>query len=66
MKINLNVPATGVASGKLELILKGLPPRPLERFKISLANDGQILIDKTKKFAYEKGQWSDPESYLMV
>ena len=31
---------------------EGPAPRPLERYKISLANDGQILIDKTKH--YEK------------
>ena len=27
---------------------EGPAPRPLERFKIGLANDGQILVDKTK------------------
>ena len=28
------------------------------------ANDGQILVDKTKKFNYEKGEWSRAESHL--
>ena len=27
---------------------EGPAPRPLERFKIGLANDGQIIVDKTK------------------
>ena len=45
---------------------EGPAPRPLERFKISLANDGQIIVDKTKMFKYEKGEWNRTESYLKV
>jgi cytochrome b6-f complex iron-sulfur subunit len=45
---------------------EGPAPRPLERYRIVLADDGQILIDKTKIFAYEKGEWSNPESLLMA
>ena len=45
---------------------EGPAPRPLERFKISLANDGQILVDKTKSFKYEKGEWNRIESFLKV
>lgn len=45
---------------------EGPAPRPLERFKISLADDGQILIDKTVKFQQEKGEWNDPASFLVV
>lgn len=43
---------------------EGPAPRPLERFKIELADDGQILIDKSKSFHQEKGEWSDPLSIL--
>ncbi len=43
---------------------EGPAPRPLERFKIALADDGQIMIDKSQKFQQELGQWSDPESFL--
>ncbi len=43
---------------------EGPAPRPLERYRIVLAEDGQIIIDKTKAFLYEKGQWGDPESLL--
>ena len=39
-------------------------PRPLERYRIVLAEDGQIVIDKTKSYMFEKGQWSDPDSFL--
>ena len=45
---------------------EGPAPRPLERYRIVLADDGQILIDKTKIFAQEKGEWSSPESFLTV
>jgi len=45
---------------------EGPAPRPLERFRIILADDGQIVIDKNKKFNYEKGEWGRPESFLKV
>lgn len=45
---------------------EGPAPRPLERFAISLADDGQVLIDKSKKFQYEKGEWKNPASFLAV
>lgn len=45
---------------------EGPAPRPLERVRIVRAEDGQILIDKSKKYQFEKGQWSDPESYLKL
>lgn len=45
---------------------EGPAPRPLERYRIVLAEDGQILIDKSKKYQQEKGQWKDPESFLVV
>lgn len=43
---------------------EGPAPRPLERHKIQLAEDGQIYVDKQLKFQHEKGQWSDPASFL--
>jgi len=43
---------------------EGPAPRPLERYRIVLAEDGQIIIDKTRSFVFEKGQWGDPESFL--
>ena len=45
---------------------EGPAPRPLERARIVLAEDGQILIDKSRKFQWELGQWTDPESFLQV
>ena len=43
---------------------EGPAPRPLERFRVSLSDDGQILVDKSRKFQYELGQWKDPDSFL--
>jgi cytochrome b6-f complex iron-sulfur subunit len=34
---------------------EGPHPRPLERAAISIAEDGQILVDKGRVFQYEKG-----------
>jgi cytochrome b6-f complex iron-sulfur subunit len=45
---------------------EGPAPRPLERARIVLAEDGQILVDKARKFQYELGQWTDPESFLQA
>jgi len=43
---------------------EGPAPRPLERARIVLADDGQILVDKSRKFQRELGQWADPEAFL--
>jgi cytochrome b6-f complex iron-sulfur subunit len=43
---------------------EGPAPRPLERARIVLADDGQILVDKSRKFQRELGQWIDPEAFL--
>lgn len=45
---------------------EGPAPRPLERNRIVLAEDGQILIDKSRKFQYELGQWIDTEAFLRI
>jgi len=45
---------------------EGPAPRPLERARIVLAEDGQILVDKARKFQFELGQWTDPEAFLKV
>jgi cytochrome b6-f complex iron-sulfur subunit len=43
---------------------EGPAPRPLERARIVLAEDGQILVDRSRKFQRELGQWLDPEAFL--
>src|ERR1700731_3355499 len=43
---------------------EGPPPRPLERARIVLADEGQILVDKSRHYQWELGQWTDPEAFL--
>jgi len=45
---------------------EGPAPRPLERWKIVMGDDGQLVIDKSKHFQQEKGEWSDPDSFVRV
>ena len=43
---------------------EGPAPRPLERARVVLSDDGQILVDKSRHFQWELGQWTDPEAFL--
>ncbi|MBI4242671.1 MAG: ubiquinol-cytochrome c reductase iron-sulfur subunit [Planctomycetes bacterium] len=44
---------------------EGPAPRPLERYKVSLdPATKEIVVDKTKKFQWENGEWVSPESYI--
>jgi cytochrome b6-f complex iron-sulfur subunit len=36
----------------------------LERLKITLSDDGDIVVDRGVKFLYEKGEWSKPGAFL--
>lgn len=57
-------PCHGSGFYKSGINFEGPAPRPLERYRIGLAEDGQILIDKSKKFQQEKGEWNNVESFL--
>ncbi len=45
---------------------EGPAPRPLERYAIRLAEDGQLEVDKSRSFQQEMGQWNDPACYVPV
>ena len=45
---------------------EGPAPRPFERARVVLAEDGQILVDKSRHFQFELGQWIDPEAFLKI
>lgn len=45
---------------------EGPAPRPLERYAIRIADDGQLEVDKSRTFQEELGQWADPSSYVTV
>lgn len=59
-------PCHGSGYYKNGINFEGPTPRPLERYAISLADDGQIVVDKSHKFQYEKGEWINPQSFLKV
>ena len=43
---------------------EGPAPRPLERYAIRIADDGQLEVDKSKRFQGELGHWNDPDCYV--
>lgn len=45
---------------------EGPAPRPLERYAISIADDGQLEVDKSRTFNEELGQWKDTACYVSV
>jgi cytochrome b6-f complex iron-sulfur subunit len=45
---------------------EGPAPRPLERVAIGIGDDGLILVDKSKHFRKELGQWADPTSFIKL
>ncbi|MGL4552800.1 MAG: ubiquinol-cytochrome c reductase iron-sulfur subunit [Gemmataceae bacterium] len=45
---------------------EGPAPRPLERWAVNVGDDGQIVVDKSRKFQQERGEWSNPESFIKV
>ena len=59
-------PCHGSGFYRTGINFEGPAPRPLERYRISLAEDGQILVDKSKKFQQEKGEWNNPDSFLTL
>jgi cytochrome b6-f complex iron-sulfur subunit len=45
---------------------EGPAPRPLERYAIHVADDGQLEVDKSRTFQEEMGQWKDASSFVPV
>ncbi len=43
---------------------EGPAPRPLERWAIAIGDDGQLVVDKSRKFQQELGQWDNPDSFI--
>jgi len=57
-------PCHGSGFYRTGINFEGPAPRPLERARIVLADDGQILVDKSVKFQQEKGEWDKAEAFL--
>jgi cytochrome b6-f complex iron-sulfur subunit len=59
-------PCHGSGFYKDGINFEGPAPRPLERYAIALADDGQLEVDKSRTFNQEQGQWKDPASFVSV
>ena len=57
-------PCHGSGFYRTGINFEGPAPRPLERLRITLAEDGQIVIDSGVKYLYEKGDWTKPGAFL--
>jgi len=44
--------------------VEGPAPRPMERFKVTIADDGQILVDQSVRFRGERGEWGKPGAFI--
>lgn len=63
-ELKFKCPCHGSGFRPTGINFEGPAPRPLERARVVLADDGQILVDKSRKFQFELGQWLDPEAFL--
>jgi len=59
-------PCHGSGFYKDGINFEGPAPRPLERYAVRIADDGQLEIDKSRAFQEELGQWADPDSFVPV
>ena len=46
--------------------IEGPAPRPLERFKVAIADDGQIMVDESVRFRGERSEWDKSGAFLSV
>ncbi len=63
---NFKCPCHGSAFRMNGVNFEGPAPRPLERHKIYLDDEGIMVVDKTVSFRQERGQWDEPESFVAV
>ena len=63
-EVKFKCPCHGSGYFKDGVNFEGPTPRPLERLKITLADDGQILVDRNIKFLYEKQEWGKTDAFL--
>jgi cytochrome b6-f complex iron-sulfur subunit len=57
-------PCHGSGYTKDGINFEGPTPRPLERVRITLGDDGGLIVDKAFRYRYELGQWSDPQAFV--
>lgn len=58
-------PCHGSGFSQEGLNLEGPAPRPMERFKIVIEEDS-VIVNCSKVYRYEKGEWNDPDSFIRI
>lgn len=58
-------PCHGSGYYRSGLHFEGPAPRPLERLKISLGDDGQLVVDRSKKFL-TVSDWEKKDAFLKI
>ncbi|MFG0330319.1 MAG: Rieske 2Fe-2S domain-containing protein [Phycisphaerales bacterium] len=59
-------PCHGSGFRKTGVNFEGPAPRPLERFALKVDPSGVVIVDKSKVYRYELGQWSDPDAFVAL
>jgi cytochrome b6-f complex iron-sulfur subunit len=59
-------PCHGSGFRKTGINFEGPAPRPLERYRVALADDGQLVVDMSVKYRFERGDWDKPGAFLRV
>ena len=59
-------PCHGSGFYKDGINFEGPAPRPLERYAISIASNGEVEVDKSRTFLRGKGRWDNPASFIPV
>ena len=57
-------PCHGSGFRKTGINFEGPAPRPLERYRMTVADDGQLVVDMSVKYRFEKGDWNKPGAFL--
>jgi cytochrome b6-f complex iron-sulfur subunit len=57
-------PCHGSGFRKSGINFEGPAPRPLERYRIALSDEGQLVVDMSVKYRFEKGDWDKPGAFL--
>jgi len=57
-------PCHGSGFRKTGINFEGPAPRPLERYRMVLNEEGQLVVDMGVVYRYEKGDWDKPGAFL--
>ncbi len=57
-------PCHGSGFRKTGINFEGPAPRPLERYRMELNEEGELVVDMGVTYRYEKGDWDKPGAFL--